>query len=1039
MANITEHLIELQKLTKQNLDILKAINDSFYTKQNHLSINVGNTQYSMPSFISLENKVNTLLANFNNLINAPETGEAYFNFDGNSRAIEVRPYTETPNSLVLKEISNFEVEQNHIFKDFTTPIPYIKMDVFNLPNDITNVVVKKIVPQSDEFKKHFEGLIGEKTSSKQYLYSDLNKILDIYTKNIDYIEYEFKLSLPIRKNIGTGTYVVEEIIEDIVNDDLENFLTLRIRTDLSDPSYMNSLKYKLFDESIEKYIKIGDELVTYEGNAKLLVTNIQYESNIIEVKVLHGEYINLIPTSKTTDPNPTNISALSKLKFYSPIDFDNDKYVKIPLEEDRYVFVAVAALNDRMNVQSPWGTGLLVDTYNLKNIDDNDLDFKSYYHNNVKNIGDILFEITSMMSNTLTDKTLDEYKRLTDLIPTIEEKNLLVVHINKHLDDSKAIQNIRSLYAQKKELQSQYEEIQNEISNIQDILTTISFDDTTGIRTTYTTQLSSLNIQRNDINSAIMKLINDISLSANNSEVPIENAKYRIRGFIDYRNIIENAFGKDSEIINHIKGIRVQYRYKNGDQVQNRALTFDAKFTFSDWNDMSCFDREKISKYENGKYEFRIADDNSNVNEPSFNQIDIPISQGETVDIRFKLVYDYGYPFVLTTSNWSQIFNIGFPDEFLKNVKILDIIEENNNDIENNRITNTLNDSGVTQHINDKITDQDITYWHKPENIASGFYTQERRIIPLKDKLFDLSNEVTYLKDEIFNLNADSLSVSIKHNNNISDLMPYQKKNIYVDGYGNIDKNNEGIYVKDTNGLVTTILNISIKNNSDHSVKLFSMFPGGRDVNINDLINYKFAKEQYQNPYNTTGSKNIQGIWFEHPEYEEQCSHNAEKVSSSIQGGNQFIYFRLTDPNTGTYYYSEGNQSGENLLSMDKNYIKAPSIEMSSTCAYLYPKLSHRFNLTIESNTIGSYLILSPQQEIIIPLVFEYFVRENESISKTISFEIFPSLYKDPIPYICCINAKYQNSLLDDITMTNQQHINNVWGDTPVKYNTVFK
>jgi hypothetical protein len=53
MASITEHVIKLQELTQKNLDILQALNDSFFTNQNHLSVNVGGNQYAIPSFISL--------------------------------------------------------------------------------------------------------------------------------------------------------------------------------------------------------------------------------------------------------------------------------------------------------------------------------------------------------------------------------------------------------------------------------------------------------------------------------------------------------------------------------------------------------------------------------------------------------------------------------------------------------------------------------------------------------------------------------------------------------------------------------------------------------------------------------------------------------------------------------------------------------------------------------------------------------------------------------------------------------------------------
>ena len=119
--SVTECLSQIQDLTKKNLEILQGINDSFFTKQNHLSINIGDDRFVIPSFISLENKINALEENFTNLINSPKQGEAYFNIDGNCRSIEVKGYTHTPNSLVLNgDISTFSVLQNDIFKDFLT-------------------------------------------------------------------------------------------------------------------------------------------------------------------------------------------------------------------------------------------------------------------------------------------------------------------------------------------------------------------------------------------------------------------------------------------------------------------------------------------------------------------------------------------------------------------------------------------------------------------------------------------------------------------------------------------------------------------------------------------------------------------------------------------------------------------------------------------------------------------------------------------------------------------------------------------------------
>ena len=662
MASVTDHLIKLQELTQTNLDILQAINDALYTKQNNISVNVGERNYVIPSFISLENKINTLQENFEHLVHAPATGEAYFNFDGNSRAIEVRSYTHTPNSVTLSNIDNFNTETNNIFKDFLTPSPYINLSLPALPNDITTVVVKKVIPIHNDlvnlFKSNLTQIVDKQAidkTSTQYSYKDLYKILSAYKKDIDYIEYDTKTDLPIRENIGNALYVVQQITEDIIDENLDEYITIKFRSDIQDPSYTNKLSYKLFNETIERPLKVGDQLITFDNSAKMEIVEIRTNTNTVIVKVLSGEYLNL---SESSSNDPSKIHNLSKLRFYSPVDFDKDKYVKVALEEDKYIYVAVAALNNRMNVQAPWGVGLMLNTYNLVNDKDT---FENYYKNNVKNVGDVLYEITSMMSNTLTKYNKSQFESFTLLSPEINVNNLVVTQINKHLNDSPSIANIRSLYSQKKEYETQLNEINTQITLINEKLAEVSFDDTTNIRSVYINQLTSLASEQSKLNTSIKKIVNDISYAANNSEIPIENAKYRIRGFFDCGEFLTNNRLNDL-LKDHIKGIKVQYRYKNINQEQGNALSINGKFIFSDWIDMDSVDLQRIPYYLDG-YKYKLEDDNSNINEPSFNQIDIPITQGETVDIRLKVVYDLGWPFVYTTSMWSPVVNIKFPDE----------------------------------------------------------------------------------------------------------------------------------------------------------------------------------------------------------------------------------------------------------------------------------------------------------------------------------------------------------------------------------------
>ena len=398
MASVSEHLLLLQKLTQTNLEILQSLNNSFYTKQDHLYADINDTKYVIPSFISLENKINMLEENFNNLVNAPASGEAYFNIDGNSRAIEVKSYSNTPNSLKLNEVNDFIVDDTNIniLRELLTPAPKVRFNIPNIPNDIVTVNVKKIMAKSDTLKEHLHSLIQkenemgvmEECTSVIYKYSDMVHLLDSYKKDVDYIEYDQLMRLPIRKNIGSGTYIVDSVISDIVDDNLDNYITLKIKTDLTGSEYseyMKSLTYKLFDNTIERKLSVGDYLTNYDSTTKFQISDIKPSSNTITLKVVNGEFANIIGISLYDYTK--GINDWSKLRFFSPIDFDEDKYIDVTLDDNQYVFIAVAPVNDRMNVQSSWGEGVLINSYKLINGEES---FEEYYKKNVKNIGELI-------------------------------------------------------------------------------------------------------------------------------------------------------------------------------------------------------------------------------------------------------------------------------------------------------------------------------------------------------------------------------------------------------------------------------------------------------------------------------------------------------------------------------------------------------------------------------------------------------------------------------------------------------------------------
>lgn len=992
MATVTDYLIKIQDLTKQNLDILKTLNESFFTNKSHINTNIAGVNYSIPSFLSLENKVNALRDDFENLVNAPKTGEAHFTFDGSSRVIELRGYTNTPAAINLPEVNEFDMESNNIFKDFLNPVPYINFSLSDVPNDIVTVDIKKVIPKNTELLEKLIDIIGEKTSIS-YSWADLYKILSMYNKdNGDYVEYDTIQRLPVRKTIGTATYVVESVVRDEIDENLDEYITLKLRSDID--GYTKNLTYKIFDDTIDKYLSVGDQLVTYDDSAKMEIVEIQSNTNTLKVKVLNGEYLNLLPTGDVIG-DTNEVFDNSKLKFFSTIESDNDKYIHVPLEEDQYVFVAIAPLNDRMNIRAPWGDGLIINTSKLLRGDEK---FSDYYDQNVRNIGDILSDMTSMMSVPLSNYTEDEFNEITGYKPVIDTNNIAVVQINSHLNDTDNVKNIRSLYAQKNVIKTQLDEILSKISNINTKLNQMSFDDTTGLRSTYSNQLVEYNQTRNELNTSLNKIINEIAVNANNSDIPIENAKYRIRGFYDVPSGM------------NIKGIKVQYRYKNLNNTSGKAVTIGDRFLFSDWNDMEGFLNPKIVVFEKGQYKFKQQDSTDGLNVPSYNQIDIPISQGETVDIRLKVVYEYGYPFVEVTSDWSDIVNITFPVEYLKDVQILDIISENNNDIETNRFENIISDKGITSHVDDKIIDQDITYYHNPSHIASGFYTTERRIIPLKDKLEELTNIVTQLQDEITGNASTALNVTISIGDTTSkEILPLQNNFVYPRSYNEIigyGDNHVAGYSVDEKGIVTTILNINIKNTSSHTLKLYPLFPGPSDTLINKLTSTAYSKDVYCTDDN-------KGVYMK--------LQNKDGVSGEkggvLQTANQFLTFCIKSRYSGEEYYVIKN--GEKIVSDFTTGLPTLGVKKGSV---LYPYIAEKTSLCLDGgfNKV-TYKLINPGESVIIPMEAQYNLSDEGSTgtaesSNTISFDVRTSLYQEPTNYKFTVVFKKDSSTLDSVS-----------------------
>ena len=1004
MNSITECLTRIIGLTEKNLSILKTLNEAFFTKRSHLTAVVNDETYVIPSFISLENRIETLEHNLENIVNAPLTGEAFTYYDGTTQKLELSGYSTTPNKVTLPKPDQFKAEVNHIFKDFMNPNPFVRLEVEDIPNNIKHVNILKVVILNEVLRS----LIANMSTNGSISYANLMKALYTYREDIDFEMYSTLKRLPMREGYAQGSYNIVRIIDNYQDSNLDEFYELELDSDLV---------YYINNDTIQRDIRVGDYLVTHNDKVMLKVVELNPILRSMKVKVEYGAYSDL------QDISSNNIN-LYNIKFYcveSDMDlhpFSNTKYIDVPLEENRYIVIFAAPVNDTTNIQAPWGMGQYLDVDQLTITDPEDpsnlITFRTYYDRYVNNVGDALMSLTEMMNDDeqVSRLTMEQFESLRTFKPTFTSNLIKVSQINKHLNDTQSVKKIRNLYSQKTQYVSELDTIQQNIDQINVDLSAISYDDNNNTRKSLEKQLSDYNIKKAELVGDITKIIQEISITANSSETPIENAKYRIRGFIDLGTVTGLP-----EFVKPIK-IDVQYRYRNDSRFIGDAETFSnstKNYIFSDWNEMpSNYRKRRVQLSDTGRYTYYWEDLNDELNEPSFNQLDIPITQGEKVDIRYRLVFNSGYPFIYTTSDWSEIMTMEFPEEFTQNIEILDIIEENNNDIQRKVFENLLEEKGLISHVSDELQDQNLLYRHNAEHITSGFLTSERRIIPLSDKLKSMDNDILNLMSEVYGADSSNLFVTLSTNKNSIQLKPYIVNNLHVDSYKTaITEDHKFIYCEtDENSddavedpiFAVVQMNLNIRNMGSYDMKIHSLFPGDYHKHINEYTVSKYNIEDYaiqgiHAPNDESNELYNAGVWMMLDRVVTDNSDSDESQKCELQLQNQSIYFRTRidgneiyeDKTTAEYSIPKTDKIDpvthlpKNLLSANNwnvleatddltlkdKLINAPA---GSRVGFLYPYPGTSDNICIESDS--SFLVLGPGESIDIPIIFDYWFKE---------------------------------------------------------------
>ena len=906
--SIKEYYIKLEKMMSNVVNMMTALNTALSSSSSEIEISLVNTDNSddatssvrIPSFLYLENKLEKLDNVISNLFKIPKSGEAWFESSSNMYKLSLLKSNNAPIQPIVSNLDQigFNIKDNNIFKDLVNPKTYIRLNLGNISDNINQILVKKIIinrASDADYLKEFNS------------YSDIKSALFNRTIGVDYEEYDTVVDIPIKSDKYDSFFKIEQ-----VTNNGDGIYELHLDT---------LTYYDKDDKSIQYTIRkgtllcIGDEYVTYEVIDVNTIYNSKNDNDNNEYVIIVKERIGHINIQTYYE------NSEMYLKIYNG-SYSEFHYVDVPLEENPNIILFISTIYN--NVRSTYSNAIHLDLSTIYMKDQNNnyildesgnkISYIEYYNAYCKNIGDMMVGFTKLSYPQVSNYTNAELRRLTDsdelkeIVTTTLYSNselaLSVSRINTHLIDDETSKDIINLHTQKNELNSQLRSVQDNVDQIYTQLTTTDFSQESSItQESLRSKLNEYYNERLNLEKQLLSIVDSINL-AKSGVIGLDQSKYRIRGVTDANDkndsaiespiisFLHNNFGYNCDII----GLDIEYKYKTANKDSNTILNNNSTI-FTDWNHQSNIERERYLEFDPNTNKYKISFSNYNAlsNVVKWNQIDIPINQGEDVVIRIRYKYNIGQPFINLYTPWSNEITIPFPTELTESTEISSILDSNDDDVVSAKFIKTLINDGYEEHVTNKIVDNSQVFYHMPENIYSGFNTSENNLISLKDKLIDMNNEITSYKASIDNELNSNYEVILEWDNTSIQLSNMTNNNIVINELIN------GVF--DT--FIKKKMNLIIKNTGSTPIKLYSIFPGNIDTTLLDSSN----------------------------KYFDDIIINYERVPLLVEGSNvpsesilpqymgQWIYFRQNNPFTSyPLYYNDSNQNEADIEQVSQGY-----------------------------------------------------------------------------------------------------------------------
>lgn len=818
--NLSSLLEQLMMVNNNAVESFSKVNEAITSEADSITLNVEDkdgeiTQYTIPSFGYLTQSIERLNNNIEALCNVDSNGSAVQLSDGTYRKLMLmRLPSEAPTITSLNTVNEFTVKSNYFFENMINPLLCVDIDLTGKVDiDTERVMVKRFLLKTNTeakatvFDREFKGNCN----------IDYNKFLNIIAaETISYVLDEEIVDIPPRSRRYTGFFdvlgITNKSINEIVNGEEVSLNRRLVR--------LNKLTYT-------------DNMATYEDTQKLAVGDmLEVVSNPVDTryKITH------IDTS-------TNTVVLELVEGYRSIrvgaeyfrvysERDNEIKIQATVGFGEKCVIFIKPVDPNSNIPSnSWSGGVGFDSNKLVMKDNRGVlvTLQQYYQKYVVDFG-------AMMIGYANDWYPTSTEGVKPNAPVLNQDDFSVVQINKQVTELDSVTRIKSLNDEKHNLSDQIAEKRSAINALKTKIQTSNYASDT-LRQNDKLLLETKVSEYQNLVSTYSSTVNEISAIGQSDSLASAKPKFRIRGFWEMpKELSSDATGAQSII-----RFKIRYRYLDplGNTNATEELGKEARGTFSNWNMTESVLRGR-SKDLNGVWTWDAV--NTNDSEAvNINQLDIPITKGEKVEIQVASVSEAGYPSNPLVSAWSDPITISFPEELSTNSAVDDILRGNTADESQLQIDQTLVTRGVISHIADSFYANEQNFVHTAQSIASGFLSAEQTPISLFAKLTEMQTQIGQLLDIVGNAMGEMVVTVTDESGNVYNVDENGLLKIYAGSYSDeVSK----LTVK-KGAIITKNFMLNIHNVADTGLRLQSKYYGSRTTMVDESENWDGTARSY--------------------------------------------------------------------------------------------------------------------------------------------------------------------------------------------------